>query len=113
MSKKERGYPTLKGAVVPAAAVGGGMYLGSLVGGTASRGIVNSKGMKQFLRRASRAEKKKMLSRITTISRGAGGIAGGAVSALAYKALQDELKKKDAEKTAMFLACFDELRRLG
>lgn len=113
MSKNEKGYPVLKGALVPAAAVGGGMFLGSMMGGTASRAVLNTPGMKQYLQRATPAQKKRLMSRIGTVSRGVGGATGGAISAISYKVLQDELKKKDAEKTAMFLACFDELRRLG
>jgi hypothetical protein len=113
MSKNEKGYPVLKGALVPAAFVGGGIYLGSLMGGSASRAVLNTPGMQQYLQRATPAQKKRLVSRIATASRGFGGVAGGAISAISYKILQDELKKKDAEKTAMFLACFDELRRLG
>jgi hypothetical protein len=115
MSKEEKGYPLLRGALAPAAAVGGGMFLGSVMGSTAARAVLRTPGMKQYLQRANPAQRRQLVDRITMATKGIGAVSGGAISGISYKILQDELKKRSpgsSEKTAMFLFCLKELREL-
>lgn len=113
--KEDTGSPIIKGVLLPAAAVGGGMFLGSLAGGTLARAIQKSKKVQEVVGRMSPAERQKLLYRIRLGTTGIGTAAGAASSALAYRALQEELdkRKRSREKTAMYLACLSEIRELS
>lgn len=106
--------PVLKGAILPALAVGGGLLAGSFLGGQAGRALVNTPRFRHFLENATPKQKQKLLSMITPVS-GAIGAAGGAGSAAVAQALLDkQLRKRRerTEKTAMFLACLRHLEEL-
>ena len=101
-----------KGILLPAAAVGAGMFTGSLVGGTAARALARTPGMRQKLSRMTPAQKKRFLMTLASITTAIGGGAGAGVSGLSYAALKREMDKKEAEKSAMYLGFFDEMRLL-
>lgn len=112
----DTGHPILKGALLPAAATAAGMMGGSLMGGTAAKALIDSRGIQQFLRRATPAQKAKLLNRIRIGTTALGGAAGAGVGGISYKVLEGELKKleqdKSSEKTAMFLVCLEHIGEL-
>ena len=114
-TKQDRGS-ILRGALLPAAAVGTGIFAGSILGANLSKAIVNTAGMKQFLRNATQEEKARFFRRLKLATGAVGGASGAATSGISYAMLQQELEKrkkaKEREKTAMYAAFFDELRRL-
>lgn len=113
MKKKEdRGSVVTKGILLPAAAVGTGMFAGSLMGGAAAKALSETPAMRQKLSRMSPAQKKAFLQRIRLVTGALGGTAGAGVSGISYSLLKKELDKREnaSQKTAMYEAFFDELR---
>ena len=102
-----------RGVILPAAAVGAGLFGGSVVGATLARGLSRTPGMVDKLRKMTPKQRKKFLRAISLITSSVGGAAGAGASGISYAMLQRELEKKKAiEKKAMYDAFFDELRRL-
>lgn len=113
MKKKEdRGSVIPKGILLPAAAVGAGMFAGSLMGGTLAKVLSETPGMAQKISRMTPAQKRVFLRRIRLATGAIGGTAGAGVSGISYSMLKKELDKREkaSQKTAMYEAFFDELR---
>lgn len=109
--KKDKGSPLLRGAVLPAAVVAGGLATGSLAGAYAPRYIAKIPRVAEYLRHASEADKAKILKRLKWGTGTLGTAAGGALAAgLNYQIEKEIDKKRKAEKTAMFMAC---MRHIG
>ena len=112
--KQDRGS-ILRGALLPAAAVGVGIFGGSVIGSNLARAIVRTPGMEQFMK-GSDAEKARFLQRLKMATGAIGGASGAATSGISYAMLQEEIDKrqraKESEKTAMYESFFEELRRL-
>lgn len=100
-----------RGILLPVGAVGAGLFTGSLAGGALGRAITTSPRFLEAMKNASPAKRQKLLNYVRYGTTAVGTAAGGAMSALAAQALQDELDKRDKEreKTAMFHFCFEAL----
>lgn len=113
MKKKEdRGSVIPKGILLPAAAVGAGMFAGSMMGGAAAKALSETPAMRQKLSRMSPAQRKVFLQRIRLATGALGGTAGAGVGAISQSMLKKELDKREkaSQKTAMYEAFFDEMR---
>ena len=113
MKKKEdRGSIIPRGVLLPAAAVGAGMFAGSLMGGTAAKALSETPAMVQKLSRMNPAQKREFLRKIKLVTGALGGTAGAGVSGVSYAMLKKELDKREkaSQKTAMYGAFFTEMR---
>lgn len=110
-TNKEKSSPFLRGAVVPALTVAGGVGTGGIVGAHTAKNIANLPRIKEILDAASPAQKAKYLKRIGFASGALGSSLGMGVAAGSKYFLDRELeKRKNAEKTAMFMHCLQALR---
>jgi len=111
-TKEDTGSIVTKGILYPAAAVGSGMFLGSLAGGTLAKALAGTPGLSAKLKRMTPAQREVFLRRLRMGTGAIGGASGAGVSALSYSLLKKELDKREkaSQKTAMYSAFFDELR---
>ena len=110
MSKKDDGRILTRGVLLPAAAVGGGLFAGSIVGGTAARALLRTPGMRRRISRMSPQERATFVRRVGMATGSVGGAAGAGVSGISYGMLKRELEKreksKENEKKASFESFF-------
>lgn len=113
MSKKDKDHIVTRGVLLPAAAVGSGLFLGSIVGGTSARALLRTPGMKRRIARMSPQERAAFVRRVGMATGSIGGAAGAGVSGISYGMLKRELdkreKRKESEKKASFEAFFAEM----